>query len=59
VAEQIEADLEGANLDDPLVVAYDPPWTTMGLVAPPPVSYAGEIVAHMPDPGERRGCCQP
>ena len=47
VAEQIEADLEGASLDDPLVIAYDPAWTTMGLVAPPPVSYAGEIVGHM------------
>src|SRR5438105_5831751 len=47
VAEQIEADLDGASLDDPLVIAYDPAWTTMGLVAPPPVSYAGEIVAHM------------
>jgi triosephosphate isomerase (TIM) len=47
VGEQIEADLEGANLDEPLVIAYDPAWTTMGLVAPPPVSYAGEIVVHM------------
>ena len=47
VGEQIEADLEGANLDEPLVIAYDPAWTTMGLVAPPPVSYASEIVAHI------------
>jgi len=47
VGEQIEADLEGANLDEPLAIAYDPAWTTMGLVAPPPVSYTGEIVAHM------------
>jgi triosephosphate isomerase len=47
VGEQIEADLEGADVDAPLVIAYDPAWTTMGLVAPPPVSYAAEIVAHM------------
>jgi triosephosphate isomerase (TIM) len=47
VSEQIEADLDGVDLDGPLVVAYDPAWTTMGLVAPPPVSYVSEIVAHM------------
>ena len=47
VGEQIEADLEGVNLDEPLVIAYDPAWTTIGVVAPPPLSYASEIVAHM------------
>jgi triosephosphate isomerase (TIM) len=47
VGEQIEADLEGANLDNQLIVAYDPAWTTMGLVAPPPVSYVSDIMAHM------------
>ncbi len=47
VGEQIEADLEGANLDEPLVIAYDPAWTTMGLVAPPPLAYVGEVMAHM------------
>lgn len=47
VAEQLEANLEGAKLDDRLVIAYDPPWTTMGLVAPPPLAYVGEIVAHI------------
>ena len=47
VGEQIEADLEGADLSQPLVIAYDPAWTTIGLVAPPPVSYVGEIAAHM------------
>ena len=44
VAEQIEANLEGARLDSDLVIAYDPAWTTMGLVAPPPLRYAEEIV---------------
>ena len=47
VGEQIEADLEGADLSQPLVIAYDPAWTTIGLVAPPPISYVGEIAAHM------------
>jgi triosephosphate isomerase (TIM) len=47
VAEQIEADLEGLTLDERLVIAYEPAWTTMGRVAPPPVSYVAEIVAHM------------
>ena len=47
VAEQIEADLEGLRLDERLVIAYEPAWTTMGRVAPPPVSYVAEIVAHM------------
>jgi triosephosphate isomerase len=47
VAEQIEADLEGAALDDRLVIAYEPAWTTMGRVAPPPVSYVAEIVSHI------------
>jgi triosephosphate isomerase (TIM) len=47
VAEQIEADLEGLSVDEPLVIAYDPAWTTIGLVAAPPVSYASDIVGHM------------
>jgi triosephosphate isomerase len=47
VAEQLEANLEGAQLDDRLVIAYDPPWTTMGLVAPPPLTYVGEIIEHI------------
>lgn len=49
VAEQIEADLEGARLDEHLVIAYEPSWTTMGRVAPPPVSYVRDIVSHMRD----------
>jgi triosephosphate isomerase (TIM) len=47
VEEQIEADLEGVALDDRLVIAYEPSWTTMGRVAPPPVSYVAEMVGHM------------
>jgi triosephosphate isomerase len=47
VAEQLEADLEGVTLDERLVIAYDPVWTTMGLVAPPPLEYVGEIVGHI------------
>jgi triosephosphate isomerase (TIM) len=47
VAEQIEADLEGARLDEHLVIAYEPSWTTMGRVAPPPVSYVRDIVHHI------------
>ncbi|MBV8718004.1 MAG: triosephosphate isomerase [Chloroflexi bacterium] len=47
VAEQLEADLDGARLDDKLVIAYEPSWTTMGRVAPPPVSYVGDMVSHM------------
>jgi triosephosphate isomerase len=47
VAEQLEADLEGATLDDRLVIAYEPSWTTMGRVAPPPLSYVADMVAHM------------
>jgi triosephosphate isomerase len=49
VAEQVEADLEGARIDDTLVIAYEPSWTTIGRVAPPPVSYVVEIVAHIRD----------
>jgi triosephosphate isomerase len=47
VAEQIEADLDGAKLDDRLVIAYEPSWTTMGRVAPPPVSYVNDMAAHI------------
>jgi triosephosphate isomerase len=49
VAEQVEADLEGARLDDTLVIAYEPSWTTMGRVAPPPVAYVVDVVAHIRD----------
>jgi triosephosphate isomerase len=47
VAEQLEAALEGVTIDSRLVIAYDPVWTTMGLVAPPPLHYVEEIAAHI------------
>jgi len=47
VAEQLEANLEGARLDEKLVIAYEPSWTTIGLVAPPPLTYVGQIVEHI------------
>jgi triosephosphate isomerase len=49
VAEQIETDLDGARLDEQLVIAYEPSWTTIGRVAPPPVSYVVDIVGHIRD----------
>ena len=38
----------GRALDARLVIAYDPVWTTMGLVAPPPLSYVSDMVAPHP-----------
>lgn len=49
VAEQIEADLEGVTLDAQLVIVYDPAWTTMGLVAPPPLSYVVDMIGGIRD----------
>ena len=31
------------------MIAYDPAWTTMGLVAPPPLAYVGEVISHIRD----------
>jgi triosephosphate isomerase len=47
VAEQLEANLEGVQIDSRLVIAYDPVWTTMGLVAPPPLHYAEQIIGYI------------
>jgi triosephosphate isomerase len=47
VADQLEANLEGVTVDARLTVAYDPVWTTMGLVAPPPLHYVSDIVDHI------------
>lgn len=48
VANQVEADLEGIDVSSgDLVIAYDPVWTTMGLVAPPPLEYAADIIDHI------------
>ena len=49
VAEQVEMALEDVPNDARLVVAYDPSWTTIGLVTPPPLEYAGEMCAHIRD----------
>jgi triosephosphate isomerase len=49
VAEQLEADLEGVTIDARLVIVYDPVWTTMGLVAPPPVSYVSDVIGGIRD----------
>jgi triosephosphate isomerase len=49
VAEQLEANLADVTIDAHLVVAYDPVWTTMGLVAPPPLHYVADMVAHVRD----------
>ena len=43
VTSQLEAALEDAEVDARLVVAYEPVWTTMGLVAPPPLEYVGDM----------------
>src|SRR5438067_10425145 len=43
VASQIEAALEDQPVPPGLVVAYEPVWTTMGLIAPPPISYISEM----------------
>jgi triosephosphate isomerase (TIM) len=47
VAEQLESNLDGVTVDSRLTIAYDPVWTTMGLVAPPPLSYVSDIVEHI------------
>jgi triosephosphate isomerase len=47
VAQQLEASLEDVPLDARLSIAYEPVWTTIGLVSPPPVSYVGQMCAHI------------
>ena len=47
VAQQLEAALEGVHLDARLVIAYEPVWTTMGLVAPPPLNYVADMFGHI------------
>jgi triosephosphate isomerase (TIM) len=43
VTSQLESALEDAEVSSSLVVAYEPVWTTMGRVAPPPLSYVGDM----------------
>jgi triosephosphate isomerase len=49
VAQQLEGALEDVPLDARLTVAYEPVWTTIGLVSPPPMSYIGQMCAHVRD----------
>ncbi len=49
VAQQLEAGLEGVNVDSSVVVAYDPPWTTMGKAMPPPPEYVNDMCGHIRD----------
>src|SRR6266536_985260 len=43
VAQQLEAALEDVTLDSRLTIAYEPVWTTIGMVQPPPPSYGGSV----------------
>lgn len=47
VAQQLEGALEDVPLDARLTIAYEPVWTTIGLVSPPPMSYVGQMCAHI------------
>jgi triosephosphate isomerase len=49
VAQQLEVALEDVPLDARLSIAYEPVWTTIGMVSPPPVSYVGQMCAHIRD----------
>ncbi len=47
VAQQLEGALEDVSLDARLTVAYEPVWTTIGLVSPPPLSYIAQMCDHI------------
>jgi len=47
VAQQLEGALEDVTLDARLTIAYEPVWTTIGLVSPPPMNYVKEMLAHI------------
>lgn len=49
VAEQLENGLEGVPVDGRLVVAYDPRWTTIGMVSPPPTDFVNDMCGHIRD----------
>ncbi len=49
VAQQLEAALEDVPLDSRLAIAYEPVWTTIGMVQPPPPSYLGEMTTLIRD----------
>jgi len=47
VAQQIEAALEDVPLDARLTIAYEPVWTTIGMVQAPPPNFIGEMCDHI------------
>lgn len=49
VAQQLEAALEDVTLDSRLAIAYEPVWTTIGMIQPPPPSYTGGMCTHIRD----------
>jgi triosephosphate isomerase (TIM) len=49
VAQQLEAVLEDVALDSRLTIAYEPVWTTIGMIQSPPMSYVGDMCDHIRD----------
>jgi triosephosphate isomerase len=49
VTHQVETALEDGTLDPRLVIAYEPVWTTMGRVNPPPLSYVSDMCGQIRD----------
>jgi len=49
VTHQLETALEDGTLDPRLVIAYEPVWTTMGRVNPPPLTYISDMCGHVRD----------
>jgi triosephosphate isomerase len=49
VAQQLEAALEDVTLDSRLTIAYEPVWTTIGMIQPPPPSYIGDMCSLIRD----------
>ena len=47
IDQQLEGALEDVTLDARLTIAYEPVWTTIGLVSPPPMNYVKEMLAHI------------
>jgi triosephosphate isomerase (TIM) len=47
VAQQLEAALEDVTIDNRLVIAYEPVWTTIGMIQAPPPSFIGEMCNHI------------
>jgi triosephosphate isomerase len=47
LTQQLEATLEDGVLDPKLVIAYEPVWTTIGMVSPPPISYVKDMCGHI------------